>query len=259
MSGLRAEGTSYAEDRSSAPRPSRGRKRPSGLTGLQVVLISISVVIAVVVADWWWSLVSEPINDTSIAKPIVHLIGEFSFVLLYTLGFAGAVVYFARRRRGVWNKIGIKWPKRRALFIGLVGGLAAYTLVGLVDGAVSVVLGRDLVDDTRVFAVDYAPTWYSATISFLTASAIFPFLEELYFRGVLVRWFGDRLPAVMANVIGAAVFSAYHENWDYAPSLFLLGLIIGWVYLKTKSLWTAVLAHGIYNAVIDVSGYLTPG
>ena len=143
--------------------------------------------------------------------------------------------------------------------MGLVAGLAAYTVVGLVDGVVSVILGRDLVDNARIFAVDYQSTWYSATLSFLTASAIFPFLEELYFRGVLVRWFGDRLPGAVAIVIGAVVFAAYHENWDYAPSLFVLGLIVGWVYLKTKSLWPAVLAHGIYNAVIDVSGYLTPG
>lgn len=259
MTGLRAEGASYNEDRPATRRPSRGRKRPSGLTGLQVVLISLSVIAVVLLADWFWSLVSEPLNDTEIAKPIVHLLGEFTFLLLYTLGFAGSIVYFAGRRKGVWNKVGLKWPKRRALMIGIVGGLAAYTLVGLVDGVVSVVLGRDLVDNTRVFAVDYEPTWYSATISFLTAAAIFPFLEELYFRGVLVRWLGDRAPAILANVIGAAVFSAYHENWDYAPSLFLLGLIVGWIYLKTKSLWPAVLAHGVYNAVIDVSGYLTPG
>jgi len=77
--------------------------------------------------------------------------------------------------------------------------------------------------------------------------------EELLFRGLiqkdLARLFGWRW-----GLFGTVVlFSIMHLTWRSVPELFFVfaaGLVFGWLYLKTKSLFLPVLVHGINNTLL---------
>lgn len=242
------------------PRPRRPRPRKGRLTGIDMALIVASAVVLLIVAEPAWSLVSLVLRALDIGKSALHMSGEITFTLIYTCAFIGTFYIFGRRRRGVaWKRVGLVVPKAKAMSIGLIAGIAAYTVVGLVDGAVATMLDRSLVDNPRVFAEGYEATWYTTIFSLLVSTAFVPFIEEFFFRGVLLGWLKDRIPVIPAVVFTALAFAAYHQNLDYLLSLFAFGLILGWVFLRTKSLWPAVLAHGAYNLVIDLYGYLSPG
>lgn len=241
-------------------RPRAPRRRKGTLTALDMALIVAIAVVLLLVAEPVWSVVSLVLQALDIGKPGLHMAGEITFTMIYTCAFVGAFYVIGRRRRGVtWKRAGFVKPKSRALSMGLIAGIAAYTVVGLVDGAVSTSLGRTLVDNPRVFAAGYVATWYTTTLSLIVSSAAVPFIEEFFFRGLLLGWMKDRIPVIPAVVFSALAFAAYHQNWDYLLSLFAFGLILGWVFLRTKSLWPAVLAHGAYNLVIDLYGFLSPG
>jgi len=230
------------------------------LTGLDMAIIVVVVVALLLLAEPVWSVISLLLQGLDTGKTGQHMAGEITFTVIYATAFLGSFAVIGHRRRGVpWKRVGLVAPKSKALTIGLIAGIASYTVVGLVDGAVATTLGRSLIDNPRVFAEGYEATWYTTILSLTVSTAIVPFIEELFFRGVLLSWLKEQIPVIPASIVSALAFAAYHQNWDYLLSLFAFGLILAWVFLRTKSLWPAVLAHGAYNLVIDLYGYLSPG
>ena len=86
-------------------------------------------------------------------------------------------------------------------------------------------------------------------------STVVPFAEELFFRGLGVRalQFFDGMSAV---VITGLVFGFSHGVLGALPPLVLFGIALGWVRLRSGSVWPGVLAHGFFNAVGILVVYL---
>ncbi len=72
--------------------------------------------------------------------------------------------------------------------------------------------------------------------------------EELLFRGLLQRLFRDWLKSPHAAIFLAAfLFSAMHlQFYGFLPR-FALGLMFGYLYLWTGSLWVPIFAHFLNN------------
>jgi membrane protease YdiL (CAAX protease family) len=86
-------------------------------------------------------------------------------------------------------------------------------------------------------------------------STVVPFAEELFFRGLGVRalqFFGG----MSAVVITGLVFGFSHGVLGALPPLVLFGIALGWIRLRSGSVWPGVLAHGFFNAVGILVVYL---
>ncbi len=75
--------------------------------------------------------------------------------------------------------------------------------------------------------------------------------EELLFRGVVqrifVRQFGQAWPAI---IFSAFLFAALHmQFYGFFPRL-ALGILLGAIYWYSGSLWVAILAHFVYDAIL---------
>ena len=77
---------------------------------------------------------------------------------------------------------------------------------------------------------------------------VVPFTEELFFRGLGVRALRF-LGGMSAVVITGLVFGFSHGILGALPPLILFGIALGWVRLRSDSVWPGILAHGFYNAV----------
>jgi len=85
----------------------------------------------------------------------------------------------------------------------------------------------------------------------LVTLAIIPALcEELVFRGVLARGLATRLPPIAAAAIAALMFSAYHMSPLQALPTFLLGIVLGVLALRARSVIPAMIAHALNNALV---------
>lgn len=82
----------------------------------------------------------------------------------------------------------------------------------------------------------------------LVASTVVPFAEELFFRGVGVRVFRG-FGGVAAVGVTALAFGLGHGIVAALPVLVLFGVALGWVRLRSGSVWPGMLAHGFYNGV----------
>ncbi len=81
----------------------------------------------------------------------------------------------------------------------------------------------------------------------LTLLPVMVLLEEWLFRGAILRRLVRPLGAIAALAISAALFAAAH-GWRHGLlARFVVGLILGTLYLRTQSLWACITAHTVHD------------
>ena len=111
------------------------------------------------------------------------------------------------------------------------------------------------------YDVDYGdnPEGFFGFMLSLIATVIVPALvEEFSFRGIILgslRKFGDGFAIVVSSII----FGIMHGNFEQMPFAFLVGLALGFVAIKTSSIWPAVLIHGFNNFISVFFNYFMDG
>ena len=73
--------------------------------------------------------------------------------------------------------------------------------------------------------------------------------EEIAFRGLIQHWLQTVLPPWRAILLASALFTGLHLSVVSAPYIFLVGMLLGWVKWKTKSLYPSMLIHIVHNWV----------
>jgi membrane protease YdiL (CAAX protease family) len=82
--------------------------------------------------------------------------------------------------------------------------------------------------------------------------------EELIFRGILVRLFRDWTNNIhLAVIIPAVLFSALHLQFYGFFGRLLLGIILGYIFVWSGSLWVPVFVHFLNNAMAVVVSFLS--
>jgi len=77
--------------------------------------------------------------------------------------------------------------------------------------------------------------------------------EELLFRGLIQRNLTQLFGWKWGLVGSSLLFSIMHLTWRSIPELFfvfLAGLVFGYFYIRTGSLLTSIMIHGINNTVL---------
>ena len=80
--------------------------------------------------------------------------------------------------------------------------------------------------------------------------------EELTFRGVLQQSLTRKMNPHVAIFLLAAIFSFIHfQFYGFLPRLFL-GLLLGYMFYVSGSLWTSIVMHFVNNGSVVVLYYL---
>ena len=92
--------------------------------------------------------------------------------------------------------------------------------------------------------------------TFLTVGITGPILEEVLFRGIILDGFLNRYKPGKAIFWSAMLFGLFHMNpWQFIPA-FLIGLLLGYIYLKTRSLIPVIFIHIINNSFSYLTVYI---
>lgn len=83
-----------------------------------------------------------------------------------------------------------------------------------------------------------------------------PIAEELFFRGLVYTYLRDKYGVRLALLISSAFFGLMHMSvWAFMGT-FLGGLGLALLYEKSKSLYTSILAHMVWNGIVTVVIFL---
>jgi uncharacterized protein len=98
----------------------------------------------------------------------------------------------------------------------------------------------------------------AVTVNLLTLAVVPAFAEELLFRGVFQQLLIKVFRSSHAGIwITAILFSAVHfQFYGFLPRM-ILGLMFGYLFLWTGSLWSAIIPHFINNAIPVIMTFLS--
>ena len=85
-------------------------------------------------------------------------------------------------------------------------------------------------------------------IFFITASIAAPIFEEIIFRGFLLPSLTRYLPVSGAIILTAIIFALAHLSLAEALPLATLGIILGIVYTRSRSLIASITVHSLWNS-----------
>ena len=94
---------------------------------------------------------------------------------------------------------------------------------------------------------------------YLSICIFAPLVEEVVFRGAILRELLSSFKPWVAIIISALLFAAAHFNLAQLPHAFLMGILMGWMYWRTNSIIPGILFHWVNNTVAYVMANIYPG
>lgn len=100
-------------------------------------------------------------------------------------------------------------------------------------------------------------TWQGFLVNVMMIALFAAIGEELIFRGILVRLFNEWTGNIhLAVVIPAFLFSALHLQFYGFFGRLLLGIILGYLFVWSGSLWVPIIIHFVNNAMAVVVSFM---
>jgi membrane protease YdiL (CAAX protease family) len=215
--------------------PAPGGQRIGGVARLFLVTLGLMVVLFIADKCGAPVVIAETVAGAVLA--VVALACAFS---------ARAELLPLLARFGGWRGLGTA-----------VAGLAVLMAFGAVYFPAVRWLGMDLIAVSEPYRQAGWPLW-SIYVLNCAVPAVF---EELTFRGYVMARLGTLLTAKETLLVQAALFALLHLGVAIYPSHFFIGLVLGTVRQRTRSLYPSMIVHGGWNAVViwcEIAGVVFP-
>lgn len=141
------------------------------------------------------------------------------------------------------------WEKKYWLLL-VIGVVAIYAMSWVVGSLI------ELLPNYEKLVEDYSQMFegFNPILLFIGGAIIGPICEEIIFRGVILKELMLRYDYKKAILFSAIIFSVIHMMPIQMISTFFVGVILGYIYYKTRSLWIVCIIHIINNAVAFALG-----
>jgi membrane protease YdiL (CAAX protease family) len=193
--------------------------------------------------------------------------GETRFAALFLYGTVALLLAVRARRAGLrWRALFGEPPTREivpllavVLPIGLVTMGAAIAVYIPLSYIAPAFVQRAVLSGSALFDARTVTDWLELVALGVVAA---PFVEELFFRGILLHRWARRWGTPTAVVASSALFAVLHGEWI---GHFLFGVAMAALYLRTRRLWMPIAAHALNNGtvalftLVDVLRHEPPG
>jgi membrane protease YdiL (CAAX protease family) len=238
---------------------------PWATAGFGVVIIVITSIVQAVVGGIFIiaKLFSEPAPDYSsypafdssqleaITANLMDIMdANFGLLIaLVTIASAiagvGLILMIIKVRRGatIAEYLSLRSITGKTIVVLLVISIIYAFLPGLIEMMLHV-------SEDSEFMIKIATTAIWPALLWIAVIIFAPIFEEAFFRGFLFTGFlKSRLGAVGAIGLTSLTWAGFHLQYGLysIASLFILGIILGIVRLKTGSLWGPMLMHAFNN------------
>lgn len=236
------DGRAWASGPALVPAVERG---PYPSLGWGAAWIALVILAASLVLE---KLVGAAIDDTDLP---VLIVAAVSLLIAYgpSLWWCARVA----RAAGGWRQLGWQWWRFDA-------GWGPLTFAGAVVAQVAVVsilIQLGVPFESNVEITDGTRTLPYVVALIVSACVAAPLVEELVFRGVVLRGLSARMHAAVAVGVQGVLFGCAHidpsrgwGNIGLALGLTSTGCALGLVAVLTRRLGAPILAHAMLNAMV---------
>jgi len=201
------------------------------------------MVVGLVVANLLAGIVAGASGEETFATVVAGLVGLW-------VGLLGAPVW-ASRRKGTGSLaedfgLRTRWTDAVA---GLPLGLACQLLLVPLYLPLQRFIDEDEIGRPAEELADKAqgPAYVLLAVLLIVGA---PFVEELFFRGLLLRALSRRFGDGWAVGGSAVAFGLAHFQVVQFPALVFLGAVLGFVAVRTGRLGPGIWAHAGFNAIV---------
>lgn len=141
-------------------------------------------------------------------------------------------------------------PRWSDVLVG-IGGLLAVLVVAGLGATLSGQEMPDFMSETFRTARDAG----ALPLFFFSFAVLAPVQEELFFRGFLYRGLSASIGPWITIVLTSAVWAVVHlqYDWFFIVEIFVLGIVFGWLRMRSGSTILTMLLHGGMNTLALVS------
>ena len=191
----------------------------------------------------------EIINDPAVMQVVQILLST----LMFTVPF---ILVFKANNQRISDLVSFKKPKgnKTAVFFIGISVCAFANIANSYCGYFFKSIGID-------YSVDYGDNpegFFGFLLSMLATAVVPPLIEEFACRGLILgslRKYGEGFAVLVSSVL----FGLMHGNFDQMPFAFMVGLVLGFIVVKTDSLWIAVAVHAANNFISVAFNYILSG
>jgi membrane protease YdiL (CAAX protease family) len=191
---------------------------------------------------------------TNLRSPQGFLLAALS-VQLTLLG----VSYLRLIRSGQTTWSGLGFNRKRIgpdILRGLSYGALAFLVSALLQSLLDLagIRQTQLRELTWIRELDLA----SFLVTFLVGAIGAPLAEELYFRGYVFAAYLREKGPIVAYLLSGLVFAGLHLNREALLPIFVLGIMLAWMYHRSKSIILPITAHAFNNGLAFLVFYFGP-
>lgn len=169
------------------------------------------------------------------------------------LGLIGVTLGWLKFRHQVGLKaLGLGSFQRSYLGVGVgagaLGVVLSATVAVIIVKIVEIIQGNPPADPQQI-ELQTDPSGLLLMLLAASTIVLAPLSEEMFFRGMLHQGVRRWLRLGPGLILSSAVFAGTHVIPLVIPSIFVLALVLGTVYERSKSLWVPIIAHAAFNVV----------
>jgi uncharacterized protein len=227
------------------------------ITIVLIIVLGI-VMILLVGTTTLQDIASQHLTSTEMLQAIADTLksnGRLNMMLAITFIFMvlgegaiplGTWLFSVRKYRCSWEALGFrKFDVKKGLLLAL-----AVTAVGIgISTGYEALLQKWGWSTSSDIYMPFNINGIGIAFFAIIAAVVAPLAEETFFRGFLFQGLMKRLKFEWAVIISAAIFSLAHLSPSGLVPIFILGLMLAWLFNKTRSVWPCIIVHAAYNSI----------
>lgn len=168
---------------------------------------------------------------------------------------AFVIVYFAAKRFKLNELFTRPTVKGSSIILAMLAMLGMQGISIFVQSIVSTLTGYTGLSEEVAGSLSFSDNTTANIILVLYGVILGPILEELLYRGLALNLFApaNRGFAIIASSL---LFGLMHSNFNQIFNAFLLGLILGYIAMKSGSVIPSIICHIFANANAFLISYI---
>ncbi len=240
-------------------------RKPSHIFSLLLLSITFILIIIQPVLSFFDESIPSELSQIAQLPETMKLIFEIFLLTLQLTLVIVLLIFFPIIWYVLVNKLTLKeiFDRLRlrlegidvAFLWGIVSAVVMFGIVFLI-GVILVVMEYNVEELSNIPNLQQ----YFSVPSLFLLIAIQPIAEEIFFRGFLLEKIDSLAGKPMAILTTAVLFGLAHMSYGKVYPVIMpmvMGLILGFVVIKTKNLYSAIIAHVIFNLTAFILSILS--